>query len=94
MGALTAANHPQMRARGWHPTAVCGSVGAAVAAARVLGADDERTAVAARLAALRAAGLRSAFGSDGKALQVGMAAAGGAQRRPHRTSPARPCRTP
>jgi 2-methylcitrate dehydratase PrpD len=77
MGALTAANHPEMRARGWHPTAVCGTVGAAVAAARLLGADEDRSAVAARLATLRASGLRAAFGSDGKALQVGMAAAEG-----------------
>jgi 2-methylcitrate dehydratase PrpD len=77
MGALTAANHPDLRGRGWHPTAVCGTVGAAVAAARVLGADDEQAAIAARLAALRASGLRAAFGSDGKALQVGMAAAEG-----------------
>src|SRR3954469_4035489 len=33
MGALSAANHPGLRERGWHPTAVCGAVGAAVAAA-------------------------------------------------------------
>src|SRR3954447_24574566 len=36
MGALSAANHPGLRERGWHPTAVCGSVGAAVTAARLL----------------------------------------------------------
>src|SRR4051794_12931089 len=53
MAALTAANHPSMRARGWHPTAVCGTVGAAVAAARVLRGDGRHTAVAAHLAALR-----------------------------------------
>ena len=37
--------------RGWHPTAVCGGVGAAVAAARLLGldADAERSAVALAL---------------------------------------------
>src|SRR5256885_15265216 len=27
MGALTAANHPDMRRRGWHPPAVCGPGG-------------------------------------------------------------------
>src|SRR4051795_10362797 len=37
MGALSAANHPGLRERGWHPTAVCGAVGAAVTAARPLG---------------------------------------------------------
>src|SRR3954469_7701360 len=74
MGALARASHPALYDRGFHPTAVCGSVGAAVAAARLLGT-DERTAVA--LAVLRAAGLRAAFGSDGKALQVGLAASAG-----------------
>src|SRR3954452_533288 len=77
MGALTAANHPDMRRRGWHPTAVCGGVGAAVACARLLGLEGERAAAAPRLALLGAAGLHAAFGSDGKALQVGLAAATG-----------------
>jgi 2-methylcitrate dehydratase PrpD len=75
MGALSAANHPAIRERGWHPTAVCGGVGAAVACAQLLGADREQ---AVRLALLQAGGLQAAFGSDGKALQVGMAAAAGA----------------
>jgi 2-methylcitrate dehydratase PrpD len=78
MGALSAANHPQLYDRGWHPTAVCGSVGAAVAVSHLLEGDARLAGVAARLAALRAAGLRAAFGSDGKALQVGMGAAAGA----------------
>jgi 2-methylcitrate dehydratase PrpD len=62
---------------GWHPTAVCGAAGAAHAAARLLGLDEERTGAAERLALLQAGGLRAAFGSDGKSLQVGMAAAAG-----------------
>ena len=74
MGALAAAGHPALYDRGWHPTAVCGAVGAAVAAARLLGADRD---TAAALAALRAGGLRAAFGSDGKSIQVGLAAATG-----------------
>jgi len=74
MGALARASHPALYDRGFHPTAVCGSIGAAVAAARLLEA-DEHTAVA--LAVLRAAGLRAAFGSDGKSLQVGLAASAG-----------------
>ncbi len=74
MGALAAAGHPALYDRAWHPTAVCGAVGAAVAAARLLGADPE---TAAALAALRAGGLRAAFGSDGKSIQVGLAAATG-----------------
>jgi 2-methylcitrate dehydratase PrpD len=74
MGALAAAGRPALYDRGWHPTAVCGAVGAAVAAARLLGADPE---AAAGFAALRAGGLRAAFGSDGKSIQVGLAAATG-----------------
>ena len=77
LGRLSAANHPAIRERGWHPTAVCGVVGAAVTAARLLGIDHERTESAARLALLRAGGLQAAFGSDGKSLQVGLAAAAG-----------------
>jgi 2-methylcitrate dehydratase PrpD len=74
MGALAAAGHPALYDRGWHPTAVCGAIGAAVAAARLLGADPD---AAAALAALRAGGLRAAFGSHGKSVQVGLAAATG-----------------
>jgi 2-methylcitrate dehydratase PrpD len=74
MGALASASHPALYRRGFHPTAVCGALGAAVVAARLLGADD-RTASA--IALLGAGGLRAAFGSDGKALQVGMAASTG-----------------
>lgn len=76
--ALSRANHPGLGARGWHPTAVCGAVGAAIATAALLelGPDEEQQAI--RLALLRASGLRAAFGSPGKSLQVGFAAAAGA----------------
>lgn len=79
MGALARASHPALYERGWHPTAVCGSAGAAVAAARLLGLADEATRSAVQLALLRAGGMRAGFGSDGKALQVGLAAAAGLQ---------------
>ena len=77
MAALARASHPALYERGLHPTAVCGPVGAAVAASRILGLPSaaERSAVA--LALLRGAGLQAAFGSDGKALQVGLSAAAG-----------------
>ena len=52
-------------------------MGAAVAAGRLLGLPGPALDGAARLAVLSAAGLRAAFGSDGKSLQVGMAAAAG-----------------
>ena len=77
-GRLSAANHPELRALGWHPTAVAGAPAAALTAAVLLGLDEERTANALRLALLQASGLRAAFGSDGKSLQVGHAAAAGA----------------
>jgi 2-methylcitrate dehydratase PrpD len=76
MGAIARASHPALYDRGWHPTAVCGGVGAAVAAARLLGGDRDG---AVAIALLRASGLRAAFGSHGKSLQVGLAAATGYQ---------------
>jgi 2-methylcitrate dehydratase PrpD len=75
--ALAAASHPALYERGWHPTSVCGAVGAAVAAARLAGLDAERERTAMALALLRAGGLQAAFGNEGKALQVGLAAATG-----------------
>jgi 2-methylcitrate dehydratase PrpD len=77
MGGLARAAHPALYEGGWHPTAVCGGAGAAVAAAHLLGLDAAQQRSAAGLALLRAGGLRAAFGTDGKALQVGLAAAGG-----------------
>jgi 2-methylcitrate dehydratase PrpD len=74
MGAIARASHPALYDRGWHPTAVCGGAGAAVAAATLLKADRES---AEAIALLRASGLRAAFGSHGKSLQVGLAAATG-----------------
>ncbi len=75
--ALARAAHPALYEGGWHPTAVCGTIGAAVACARLLALEDAATESAAALAMLRAGGLRSSFGSQGKALQVGLAAAAG-----------------
>jgi len=79
MGALARTCHPALYDGGWHPTAVCGSAGAAATAAHLLKLDRERTAIAIGLALLRSGGPRAAFGSDGKALQVGLAAAAGVQ---------------
>ena len=76
MGAIARASHPALYDRGWHPTAVCGGAGAAVAGARLLGAHPDG---AVAIALLRASGLRAAFGSHGKSLQVGLAAGTGYQ---------------
>jgi len=76
-GAMSRAAHPALYDRGWHPTSVCGTVGAAVVAAQLLGLDEARTRSAIGLSLLRTGGFRSAFGSAGKSLQVGAAATGG-----------------
>jgi 2-methylcitrate dehydratase PrpD len=65
--------------RGFHPTGVAGVMGAAAAAARLLGADRARAAEAIGLAATRAAGLL-VYKIDGdwsKRGQAGAAASGG-----------------
>jgi 2-methylcitrate dehydratase PrpD len=78
MAALARRSHPALYERGWHPTAVCGAVGAAVTAAALLGhVRDDVAATASRLALAKASGLRRSFGSDAKSLQVGAAAASG-----------------
>ncbi len=79
MAAVAAASHPALYDAGWHPTAVCAPVGAAVAAARLLGLSPAQHETAIAVALLRAGGTRGAFGSDGKAIQVGLAAAAGVQ---------------
>lgn len=63
--------------RGWHVTATTGPIGAACAAARVLGLDAQRTAAAIAIAATQAAGHTEQLGSMTKAFQVGRAAATG-----------------
>jgi 2-methylcitrate dehydratase PrpD len=79
MAAVASASHPALYEGGWHPTAVCGPVGAMVAAARLLQLSAVEREHAIALALLRAGGTRGAFGSDGKAIQVGLAAAAGVQ---------------
>jgi 2-methylcitrate dehydratase PrpD len=79
MAAVAAASHPELYNRGWHPTAVCGPIGAAVAAAHLLECSSAEREHAVAIALLRAGGTRGAFGSDGKAIQVGLAAAAGVQ---------------
>lgn len=68
---------PSHYARGWHATATFGTLGAAAAAARLLGLDADTTAVALGIAATRAAGLKCQFGTMCKPLHAGHAAATG-----------------
>ena len=79
MAAVASASHPALYDGGWHPTAVCGPIGAAVVAACLLDLSARQREHAVSLAVLRAGGTRGAFGSDGKAIQVGLAAAAGVQ---------------
>ena len=64
---------------GFHQTSTAGSFGAAAACARLLGLDAERTAHALGIAATRAAGLKSQFGTMGKPYHAGVAAANGVE---------------
>ncbi len=79
MAAVAVASHPALYDGGWHPTAVCGPIGAATAAARLLELSPAQAENALALALLRAGGTRGAFGTDGKSIQVGLAAAAGVQ---------------
>ncbi|MFV0534954.1 MAG: MmgE/PrpD family protein [Cumulibacter sp.] len=62
---------------GFHSTATLGIFGAAAASAKLLGLDPEKTVTALGLASISSSGLKSAFGSWGKSLQVGHAASEG-----------------
>lgn len=75
-GALLGLSHYR---HGFHQTATAGSFGAAAGCARLLGLDAETAAHALGLAATRAAGLKSQFGTMGKPFHAGMAAANGVE---------------
>jgi 2-methylcitrate dehydratase PrpD len=64
---------------GWHPTCTAGAPGAAVAAAVAMGLEREGIATAMALAVPAAGGVQRAFGTTGKALQVGFAVHAGAR---------------
>ena len=63
--------------RGWHCTSTIGTVGAAAAAARVLGLSPGETGHALGIAASSACGLKENLGSMVKPLHAGMAARNG-----------------
>lgn len=64
-------------ARGWHSTATIGTIGAAVACARLLRLDARRTTHAIGLAVSQAAGSRANFGTHAKSFQAGHSNAAG-----------------
>jgi 2-methylcitrate dehydratase PrpD len=69
--------NPALYKAGWHATSVLGAPVAATAAGRLLGFDAERMRHAVGLAAASASGMRAAFGSDAKPLQVARATEAG-----------------
>ncbi|MFZ0128096.1 MAG: MmgE/PrpD family protein [Candidatus Dormiibacterota bacterium] len=64
---------PALNTAGAHSTAILGSLGSGAACGWLLTHDAEMTADAVEVAALLAAGLGAAFGSDGKPLQAARA---------------------
>ena len=77
MARIASALGPKHAASGWHTTCTAGAIGAAAGAGIALRLDDEELAVAMSLAVPAAGGIRRAFGTPGKALQVGFATAAG-----------------
>lgn len=64
---------------GFHQTATAGAFGAAMAAGRLLGLTPEQMAHALGITATRASGLKSQFGTMGKPMNAGFAAANGVE---------------
>lgn len=60
---------------GYHQTSTSGAFGATLAAARLIGLDTTKTAHALGLVSARASGLKSQFGTMGKPMNAGLAAA-------------------
>jgi 2-methylcitrate dehydratase PrpD len=71
---LGRALNPALYERGWHATSVLGVLGAAAAAAKLLGFSAERTVRALAIAASMASGIKANFGTDCKPLHAGHAA--------------------
>jgi len=65
--------------KGFHQTATAGAFGATLASARLLGLDIEKRRQAIGLAATRASGLKSQFGTMGKPYNAGLAASNGVE---------------
>ncbi len=74
---LSAAINPSHYRTGWHSTATLGTFGAAAAATKTLGLGFEGTRNALSIAASRAAGLKSNFGTMTKPMHAGAAARAG-----------------
>ncbi len=69
--------YPDHYDRGWHITGTAGPFGAAIAAGKLLGLDEQRMVWALGLAASQPVGLRESFGSMNKSFNPGRAASNG-----------------
>jgi 2-methylcitrate dehydratase PrpD len=78
-GELVRRDADQHHRKGWHPTAMFGTVAAAAAAANLRGVDADTATHAVGIAASLAGGVVSNFGSMVKPFQVGRAAQAGLQ---------------
>src|SRR5262245_174422 len=76
-GRFGRAMNPRHYRKGWHCTSTIGTLGAAAAAARLLGLDADATRHAIDIAASEASGLKDNFGSMVKPLHAGLAARNG-----------------
>jgi len=76
-GRFGRAMNPRHYQKGWHCTSTIGTLGAAAAAARLLGLDSAATGHALSIAASEASGLKDNFGSMVKPLHAGLAARNG-----------------
>lgn len=74
---LGRAMNPRHYTQGWHCTSTLGTIGAAAAAARLLGLDRAATANCLAIATSEASGLKENFGTDTKPLHAGLAARNG-----------------
>jgi len=68
---------PEFHLKGWHPTGVLGTIGAAAAAAKLLKLTTDQTTMALGIASSEAAGLHRNVGTLTKPLHVGNAAKNG-----------------
>jgi len=71
------AMYPDHYDRGWHITGSTGTLGAAAGCARLLGLDEEKTAMALGIAASQPVGMREQFGTMTKPFHPGAAARAG-----------------
>ena len=69
--------YPEHYDRGWHITGSTGTLGAAAGCARLLGLDEQRTAMALGIAASQPVGMREQFGTMTKPFHPGGAARAG-----------------